>query len=312
MNGDRVAAIDCGTNAIRLLVASVDGTGLLTEYARELRIVRLGEGVDASGSFSEAALERTFDACTQYAQIIEDLQARLVRFVATSASRDASNRDAFIAGVRATLGVAPEVISGAQEAELSFLGAVRGLPQGPHSPALVVDIGGGSTEFVLGVDDGDGWQLDGCVSVNLGCVRMTERHLHGDPPTPVEVASVRAEVGRALEVVREQVSVDRAASLVGLAGTVTTMAAMALDLDAYDAARQHGSTMTLQQVQAIATALIGMTRVERARLPFMHPGRVDVIGGGALILEGIMSGFGIERVIVSECDLLDGIVYSAT
>jgi exopolyphosphatase/guanosine-5'-triphosphate,3'-diphosphate pyrophosphatase len=176
----------------------------------------------------------------------------------------------------------------------------------------VVDIGGGSTEFVLGVDDGDGWELDGCVSVNLGCVRMTERHLHGDPPTPVEVASVRAEVGRALEVVREQVSVDRAASLVGLAGTVTTMAAMALDLDAYDAARQHGSTMTLQQVQAIATALIGMTRVERA----LACPSCTLAGGRdrrrALILEGIMSGFGIERVIVSECDLLDGIVYSAT
>jgi exopolyphosphatase/guanosine-5'-triphosphate,3'-diphosphate pyrophosphatase len=316
-----VAAIDCGTNAIRLLVASVDADGVLDEIVRELRIVRLGEGVDATGAFSEPALARTFAACDEYAGLIAHHRVGAIRFAATSASRDATNREAFIAGVRERLGVTPEVISGDEEAELSFLGAVRGLPAAPTSPVVVVDIGGGSTEFVHGTFvDGtfvDGafadrtWRLDCSVSVDIGCVRMTERHLHADPPTPDQIASVQADVDAALDAVRLRVPVDDAASLVGLAGTVTTMAAMAMDLDRYDAARQHGATISVDEIEAVTEELLRMSRAERAGLPFMHPGRVDVIGGGAIILRAIMRRFAIDRVIVSECDLLDGMVYRA-
>lgn len=307
--GGPVAAIDCGTNAIRLLVAEVDEAGILHERVRELRTVRLGEGVDRTGEFSEAALQRTFAACDEYARIIDGLGAGPIRFVATSASRDVSNRAAFVAGVHARLGIEPEVIAGAEEAELSFLGAVRGLPQAPTSPALIVDIGGGSTEFVLGSLIGESWHLDRSISVDIGCVRMTERHLHGDPPTAAQVAQVQSDIAAALAQVRAKVPVEQARSLVGLAGTVTTMAAMALGLPRYDTELQHGATMTSAEVGQVAAALLAMTRAERAQLPFMHPGRVDVIGGGALILDAIMEQFDMDRVIVSECDLLDGIVY---
>ncbi|MFM8895176.1 MAG: hypothetical protein ACKOE2_07325 [Actinomycetales bacterium] len=204
--------------------------------------------------------------------------------------------------------MSPEVITGEQEAALSFLGAVRGLPRAPASPVLVVDIGGGSTEFVLGTRQQDSWRLDHSISVDIGCVRMSERHLAGDPPTAEEVARVRADVDAALDRVRAQLPVA-GASMVGLAGTVTTMAAMALDLSAYDAVRQHGAVLSAAEVDRVADLLVGMTRAERARLPFMHPGRVDVIGGGALILQAIMATFQVPEVVVSECDLLDGMVY---
>jgi len=304
-----VAAIDCGTNAIRLLVACVDAQGVLHELRRELRIVRLGEGVDATGSFSAVALERTFDACAEYAEIIAGFDAHRLRFVATSASRDVSNRDDFVAGVQDRLDVLPEVISGSEEAELSFLGAVRGLSDIPARPVLVVDIGGGSTEFILGVDSGRLVGPDRSISVDIGCVRMTERHLHDDPPTVEQVHRVEQDVAAALDLVQSRVSISEAASMVGLAGTVTTMAAMALGLDAYDPARIHGSTLTALQVDQVSESLVRMTRAERARLPFMHPGRVDVIAGGALILREIVHRSGVSEVIVSECDLLDGIVH---
>ena len=300
-----VAAIDCGTNAIRLLVADVDGDGVLHEHVRLMRIVRLGEGVDRTGEFSDAALSRTFEALDEYASVIASHAVERVRFVATSASRDVTNRDAFAAGVRARIGIDPEVISGTEEASLSFTGAVRGLPAGlVTTPALVVDIGGGSTEFVLGET-----APEHAVSVNVGCVRMTERHLVADPPTSSEIAAAQADIDAAVAQAAQSVPFAEAASFVGLAGTVTTVAAMAMDLPAYDESVLHGSVIGYEDVVAVTGRLLAMTRAERAALAFMHPGRVDVIGGGAMVLESAMRQSGSDQVVVSETDILDGIVY---
>jgi exopolyphosphatase / guanosine-5'-triphosphate,3'-diphosphate pyrophosphatase len=303
-----VAAIDCGTNAVRLLIASVDDEGVLHERIRLMRIVRLGEGIDRTGEFAPAALERTFAALDEYAEVIRDEGVQRTRFVATSASRDASNRDAFAAGVRDRLGVDPEVIAGTEEAALSFAGAVRGLPAGlVHPPALVVDIGGGSTEFVLGTS-----HPEHAVSVDVGCVRMTERHLVSDPPTAAEVAATWADIESSVAAAGRTVPFAEAGCLVGLAGSVTTVAAMAMDLPEYDASILHGSVVTADQVSEVTERLIAMTRAERATLPFMHPGRVDVIAGGAMVLDAAIRAAGVDRVIVSETDILDGIVYSLT
>ena len=291
---EAVAAIDCGTNAIRLLV-SRDGADLV----REMRTVRLGEGVDRTGAFAPAALERTFAAVDEYATIMRAHGASRLRFVATSASRDVSNRAAFITGIRERLGVGPEVIGGEEEARLSFAGATGSLAI--ERPALVVDLGGGSTEFVLGSDHPEAMR-----SVDLGCVRMTERHLHGDPPTAAEISVATADIDMAIELAASTVSLERARSLVGVAGTVTTVAAMAHGLDAYDADRIHGLVTSPGEVRAVAEALLAMTRTQRAALPFMHPGRVDVIGGGALVLARIAERVGLP-VIASEHDLLDAI-----
>jgi len=302
----RVAAVDCGTNAVRLLVADVTADGRLIELVRLMRIVRLGEGVDRTGQFSPAALDRTFTAIDEYAGVLATHQPTRIRFVATSATRDASNRDAFVAGVRARLGVDPEVISGIEEAALSFSGALLGLPSGrAETPALVVDIGGGSTEFVIGVDAPEQSR-----SVDVGCVRMTERHLHGDPPTLEEVARARADIEAAVDSAKQVVPFERARSLVGLAGTVTTVAAMALDLPGYDASILHGRVISADQVRVATSRLLAMTRSERAALPYMHPGRVDVIAGGAMVLDAIVGAGGFASVVVSETDILDGIVYS--
>ena len=301
-----VAAIDCGTNSVRLLIADVDADGVLREHARVMRIVRLGEGIDRTGEFSAAALERLFAALDEYAGLIDDAGVERVRFVATSASRDARNRDAFVEGVRLRIGVDPEVIPGTEEAALSFAGAVRGLPPGlVVAPALVVDIGGGSTEFVLGVD-----HPEHAVSVDIGCVRMTERHLVGDPPTEAQVRASRDDIRAAIARAAKVVPFDRAQCLVGLAGSVTTVAAMALDLPAYDESVLHGSVITAGQVADVTARYLTMTRAERAALPYMHPGRVDVIGGGAMVLDEVMRATGAEEVVVSETDILDGIVYS--
>ena len=302
----RVAAIDCGTNSIRLLVADVGGAAPLGDLAREMRIVRLGEGVDRTGEFAEAALARTFAACEEYAALIDRLGAQRVRFVATSASRDVRNRDAFVAGVRARLGIAPEVVTGAEEAALSFAGATRGLDADlAPSPRLVVDIGGGSTEFVLG--DTEPWEA---VSVDIGCVRMTERHLHGDPPGTDEVEAAELDITRAVTDAVARVGGDRARSVVGLAGSVTTVAAIALGLPAYEAEALHGSVISAADVRSVTAALVGMTRSDRAALPVMHPGRVDVIAGGALVLRAVVDALDIPEVVVSEHDILDGIAWS--
>jgi exopolyphosphatase / guanosine-5'-triphosphate,3'-diphosphate pyrophosphatase len=301
----RVAAVDCGTNSIRLLVADIDGS-TLRDVDRRMEIVRLGEGVDRTGRFAPAALERTFAACRRYADIIEDTKAARVRFVATSASRDVANRDEFVAGVRAAVGVDPEVITGDEEAELSFVGATRELADGGYeTPFLVVDIGGGSTEFVLG-----GTSVQAARSVDVGCVRMTERHLHDDPPTAEQVAAARADIEAAIAVAAETVPIDETATLVGLAGSVTTVAAMALDLPAYLPERIHRSRIAAAEVRKVTERLLAMTREERAALPFMHPGRVDVIGAGALILGCVVDAVAADEVLVSEHDILDGIAWS--
>lgn len=298
----RVAAIDCGTNSIRLLIADVDG-GRLTDVARVMRVVRLGEGVDVSGSLSPAAIERTWEAVADYAEQIRDAGAHEVRMVATSASRDADNAGTFVEGVVARLGVLPEVISGDEEAALSFAGAVSVLDV-PGSVA-VVDIGGGSTEFVVG-DAGVG----ASVSENVGCVRMTERHLRTDPPTPAEIAAATADIDAAVLHAKTTTRFDTADQIVGLAGSVTTVAALAMGLPQYDSARIHGSRISAHQVHEVTTQMLAATRAQRAAEPVMHPGRVDVIGGGALVLDRILVLGGFGEVIVSEHDILDGIALS--
>jgi exopolyphosphatase / guanosine-5'-triphosphate,3'-diphosphate pyrophosphatase len=327
----RVAAIDCGTNSIRLLIADInskadgversvddpDGSVPLADVAREMRIVRLGEGVDRTGRLSEAALDRTMTALREYAGLIAAADPIAIRMVATSATRDAANAQEFTDRVVAVLGVAPEVISGDEEARLSFTGATRELAGTALAadgacppPYLVTDIGGGSTEFVLGgsADDAGG-EVSGR-SVNVGCVRLTERHLHSDPPRPDEIDAAAADIDAALVQAAASVPVANAATLVGLAGSVTTVAAIALGLRDYDPARIHHSRVPARRVHEIAVQLLGMTRAERAAIPVMHPGRVDVIGAGALILDRIMTRFGFGQVLVSEHDILDGIAWS--
>ncbi|NSC22130.1 Ppx/GppA family phosphatase [Streptomyces albus subsp. chlorinus] len=311
----RVAAIDCGTNSIRLLVADLDPqAGALTELDRRMEIVRLGQGVDRTGRLAPQALERTFAACRRYAEVVAafGVPPERVRFAATSASRDADNREEFVRGVLGILGVEPEVITGDQEAEFSFTGATRELAPGTFAPPyLVVDIGGGSTEFVLGAEG-----VEAARSVDIGCVRLTERHLTGADgvpaasPAPEQVAAIRADVAEALDEVARTVPLERARTLVGLAGTVTTLGGIALDLDAYDSTRIHHTRLSLDRVRALTSRLIAATHEERAAIPVMHPGRVDVINAGALVLQTIMERTGAEEVVVSEHDILDGIAWS--
>jgi exopolyphosphatase/guanosine-5'-triphosphate,3'-diphosphate pyrophosphatase len=306
----RVAAIDCGTNSIRLLVADITADGL-TDVSRRMEIVRLGEGVDRTGRLAPAAIERTRKVLVDYTQELREAGAERVRMVATSASRDAANADDFRAMVVDTLGVAPEVITGDEEARLSFTGAVRGLDT--SGPYLVVDIGGGSTEFVTGTHD-----VEHAISVDIGCVRMTERHLPGDPPDPAHVrgarADIEAHVDRALAAVRAApvtTGAEATRHLVGLAGSVTTVAALALGLHRYDPARIHQARIPLGAVARVTDDLLAATRAERLATPVMHPGRADVIGAGALILRVIMERAGVASVIASEHDILDGIAFSA-
>ena len=310
----RVAAIDCGTNSIRLLVADLDPeTGDLHELDRRMEIVRLGQGVDRTGRLAPEALERTLAACRRYAAVIDEHGvtghgAPRVRFAATSATRDAENRSEFVRGVRELLGVEPQVLSGAQEAELSFTGATRELASSPlDRPFLVLDIGGGSTEFVLGGD-----HVHASRSVDIGCVRLTERHALSDPPTAVQVAAMRDDVRAALEEAAHAVPLESSGTLVGLAGTVTTLAGIALKLDAYDSTAIHHSRLTASQVAGIGEWLLASTHGERAAIPVMHPGRVDVIAAGALILREVMERTGAPHVVVSEHDILDGLAWSLT
>jgi hypothetical protein len=303
----RVAAIDCGTNSVRLLVADVDpAAGRLSDVDRRLEIVRLGQGVDATGRLAADALARTLHVLRTYRQIIEEASASAIRMVATSATRDAANAGEFVAGVRDILAIEPEVLSGEDEARLSFTGATAELAGDAAGPYLVTDIGGGSTEFVLG----DPGTVTAAVSVNIGCVRMTERHLHHDPPRDREIAAARADIDAALHEVARQIPVTTARTLVGLAGSVTTVAALVLGLDAYQAEKIHHSRVSAEAVRAVAASLLAQTRAERARLAVMHPGRVDVIGGGALVLAQIMERFGFGEVLVSEHDILDGLAWS--
>ncbi|HEY7260264.1 MAG TPA: Ppx/GppA phosphatase family protein [Trebonia sp.] len=302
----RVAAVDCGTNSIRLLIADIDPERkVLTDIVRDMRIVRLGEGVDRTGRLSAAALDRTIGALRDYAELIGQASPQAIRMIATSATRDAENSQEFTGRVKEVLGVAPEVVTGDEEAALSFTGATRELTETP-SPYLVTDIGGGSTEFVLGGPGG----VSGGRSVDIGCVRMTERHLHGDPPPQAEIAAATRDIDSALDLVAAAIPAETARTLVGLAGSVTTVAGIALGLRAYDASRIHHSRIPAGQVHEIATGLLGQTRAQRAAIGVMHPGRVDVIGAGALVLDRIMTRFGFAEVLVSEHDILDGIAWS--
>jgi exopolyphosphatase / guanosine-5'-triphosphate,3'-diphosphate pyrophosphatase len=303
----RVAAIDCGTNSIRLLVADVTGDGL-HDVVRRMEIVRLGAGVDRTGRLAPDALARTFTALDDYAAEIRRHGAERVRMVATSATRDADNRDEFVAGVVDRLGVPPEVATGDEEAALSFTGATRGIRADADvaAPYLVCDIGGGSTELVLG----DTEQVLASCSIDIGCVRMTERHLHDDPPTAEQVTAARADIVAALDDAAAHVDLAAARTLVGLAGSVTTVTALALGLDRYDPARIHHARVPAAAVHAVTERLLGMTRQERAALPPMHPGRVDVIAAGALVLDLVVARGGFTDVVASEHDILDGIAYS--
>jgi exopolyphosphatase / guanosine-5'-triphosphate,3'-diphosphate pyrophosphatase len=297
----RVAAVDCGTNSVRLLIADVAGD-TLTDVARRMEIVRLGEGVDRTGRLSPEAIDRTRRALLGYAAEIAELGVTAVRMVATSATRDASNAADFRAMVRAVLGVDPEVISGDEEARLSFAGAVRGLDAEP--PYLIVDIGGGSTEFVTGSS-----AITGAISVDVGCVRMTERYLTSDPPTAAQIAAAEADITAAVDRALAAVPGRDATTLVGLAGSVTTVTALALGLPEYDAMRIHHAIVGYDAVAKVTADLLAATVAERRALPVMHPGRADVIGAGALILRTIMERSGQRSVVASEHDILDGICY---
>ena len=325
MSPARVAAIDCGTNSLRLLVADVDpAAGRLTDVDRRMEIVRLGQGVDSTGRLAPEALARTLRALAGYARIIGDRSVGAVRMVATSATRDAANAGDFVQGVKGILGLEPEVLSGMDEAYLSFTGATAEFgasgasegSAGPGSgPCLVVDIGGGSTEFVIGDPGASGAGAGGpgavsAVSVDIGCVRLTERHLHSDPPRPDEVRAAAADIGAALDTVAAAIPVADARTLVGLAGSVTTVAGLALGLQGYDPARIHHTRVTADQVSAQARRLLGQTRAERAALGVMHPGRADVIAGGAMVLDQVMRRFGFAEVLASEHDILDGIAWA--
>ncbi|GLP79723.1 Ppx/GppA phosphatase family protein [Mycobacterium antarcticum] len=309
----RVAAIDCGTNSIRLLIADVTGDGL-TDVHREMRIVRLGEGVDATGGFAPAALLRTRAALADYAFLLQTHGVTTVRMVATSATRDAANRDEFFAMTADVLGEAvpgtvAEVITGTEEAELSFRGAVGELDS-TAAPFVVVDLGGGSTEVVLGSAAG----VEASYSANIGCVRLTERCLASDPPTEAEVADARAVVRDGLAKAFAAVPVERARTWVGVAGTMTTLSALALNLATYDSEAIHLSRVGFDDLLTVCGGLIAMTRRQRAALGPMHEGRVDVIGGGAIVVEELARALGeragIDELVVSEHDILDGIAFS--
>ncbi|MFC9068363.1 Ppx/GppA phosphatase family protein [Streptomyces harbinensis] len=303
----KAAAIDCGTNSIRLLIADADpATGALKDLDRRMEIVRLGQGVDRAGRLAPEALARTLEACRRYAGAIEahGVTPDRIRFAATSATRDAENRADFVAGVRDILGTEPEVITGMEEAALSFTGATRELTGA--GTALVVDIGGGSTEFVLG-----NREVSAARSVNIGCVRLTERHALADPPTAGQIAAMTADIDAALDEAGRSVALAGADTLVGLAGSVTTVAGIALELPAYDPAAIHHSRIPAATVRAVSDRLLTASHAERAAIPVMHPGRTDVIGAGALILARIMARTGAAEVVVSEHDILDGLLWSA-
>lgn len=303
----RLAAIDCGTNSIRLLVVEVEGNNL-KELHRDMIIIRLGEGVDEHKRFSDAALIRLREACRVFQQVIKELNVSRTRFIATSASRDVSNREAFLEIINAELSLTPDIISGDEEARLSFLGATGSFRHLP-GPYLVIDIGGGSTEFVIGSDD-----VESARSVNIGCVRMSERHHFSDPPTKSELDTATKDIDSAIEEALKVVDVRKAKTIIGLAGSITTVAAEALHLSSYEREKINGSQFSLDQIDAAAQSLIHMKQSERAALGFMHPGRVDVIGAGALVLwrslEKIASIHpSMPLLTVSEHDILDGIIY---
>ncbi|MGI5127248.1 exopolyphosphatase [Pseudonocardia sp. CA-107938] len=313
----RVAAIDCGTNSIRCLIADVteafDGRPELRDLYRQQKVVRLGQGVDASGEFAPEAIERTRVALAEYTAMLRRKGAEKVRMVATSAARDVANREAFFGMVRDTLGVDAEVISGDEEAQLSFVGAVGDLDP-DDGPFVVVDTGGGSTELVVGTLTDGNATVTAARSVDIGSVRITERCLHGDPPTADEVAEARAVARGILDQAFDAVPVEGVRTWVGVAGTITTLSAVAQRLEEYDSAAVHLSRLPLDQLHAVAEDLLGRTREQRREHKGIDPGRIDVIGGGALIVDMLGAELheraGITELVVSEHDILDGIARS--
>ncbi|MBH0131226.1 Ppx/GppA phosphatase family protein [Salinibacterium sp. NK8237] len=317
----RVAAIDCGTNSIRLLIADLDGHGGLTDVVRTLEVVRLGEGVDRTGQFSQGALVRTLAAVRRYADLCREHGAERIRFVATSATRDAANRAEFTDAVFAILGVPVEVIPGTEEAALSFRGALTALavpdasePANLTPQYLVVDLGGGSTELALGAN-----APEASFSMDVGCVRMTERNIVNDPPSDAELAAVRSDVSAVLDAATVTVDLSQATEVIGVAGTVTTITAHALGLTSYDPVAISGSRLPLADVLRACEDLTRMPRPERAALPYMHPGRVDAIAAGAIIWATVLhrvadaaaaAGHPLEWVTTSEHDILDGVALS--
>ena len=299
----RVAAIDCGTNSIRLLIADVE-SNKLREVVRDMEIVRLGQGVDQTGEFHPDAIKRTLAAVDKFAAEIARRGVQKIRFCATSATRDATNRALFIDGVRERLGIEVEVITGVEEAELSFIGAIQEL--NPNSgPFLVVDIGGGSTEFVFGNN-----KVESAKSVNIGCVRMSERHFKNDPPTDNQIELARADIQEAIAQAAMIVPITKAKTLVAVAGTATTVAAAALDLEVYDRYSIHLSRISSEKVHKVAEMFLAMDRDKRSNLGYMHPGRIDVIAAGSLVLSEVMKATAVTQFIASETDILDGIALS--
>jgi exopolyphosphatase/guanosine-5'-triphosphate,3'-diphosphate pyrophosphatase len=302
----RVAAIDCGTNSIRLLISDIDtSTNTATDVVREMRIVRLGEGVDKTNAFLPSALERTFKAVDEYDKLLLKHNVEHVRFVATSATRDAQNKAMFIKGVIDRLRIVPEVIAGVEEAALSFDGATRSLRQKHTAPFLVIDLGGGSTELVIGDKE-----PTGAYSMDVGCVRMTERHTPGGNPTKAQEEAIRTDVRNALKVAGTKVDWKKAQTVVGVAGTITTVAAHVLNLKTYDPDVLHGAIITAEQISQTAQDFISLTPTQRGALPYMHEGRIEVITAGSIVLDEVMKGIGAKTLIASERDILDGVTWS--
>ena len=299
----RVAAIDCGTNSIRMLIADIEGNNF-HEVIRTMEIVRLGQGVDQTSEFHPEAIARTLDAVDKIALEIAKRGVQKIRFCATSATRDATNRHLFIDGVRERLGVEPEVISGEEEASLSFTGAIQDLPL-TDGPFLVVDIGGGSTEFVFGTT-----HVEFAKSVNIGCVRMTERHFINDPAHIQEIDKARVDIQEAIAKAAAIVPITESKTLIAVAGTATTVAAAALGLAEYDRYAIHLSRISADKIHGVAEMFLTSTREQRLALGYMHPGRVDVIPAGALVLSEIMKATGATEFVASESDILDGIARS--
>jgi len=299
----RVAAIDCGTNSIRLLIADVAGDNF-KEVLRTMEIVRLGQGVDQNKAFHPDAIDRTLKAVELFRDQIASKGVEKIRFCATSATRDATNRSLFTDGVRDILGIEVEVIPGEEEAELSFIGATKELRQS-DAPFLVVDIGGGSTEFVFGSE-----KVDFAKSVNIGCVRMSERHLNTQPPSMAQIAQAIVDIDIAITQAASVVPITTAKTLVAVAGTATTIAAAALELTDYDRHLIHLSRISSDKVHKVAATFQSMNKDQIASLGFMHPGRVDVITAGSLVLSRIMAATGATEFVASESDILDGMAWS--
>lgn len=299
----RVAAIDCGTNSIRLLIADISN-GIFKEVVRSMEVVRLGQGVDKNKSFHPDAIKRTLDAVEMFSEVIASKGVERIRFCATSATRDATNRSLFTDGVRGILGVEVEVIPGEEEAMLSFNGATKELMQS-DAPYLVVDIGGGSTEFVFGSN-----KVENAKSVDIGCVRMSERHFTSQPTTMDQVARAIIDIDSAIAQAASVVPILNAKTLVAVAGTATTVAAAALELKDYDRHLIHLARISADKVHKVAAMFQSMKKDEIANLGYMHPGRVDVITAGSLVLSRVMAATGASEFVASESDILDGMAWS--